>query len=411
MPEGACVIRYAGKRGDTWFVKYLDASGRQVKERLGKASEGWNRKRAEAELRVRLVSVERDGYRRPEPTRFETFAREWLDDYPTAKGLKLSTVEGYAAIVERHLIPAFGTVKLAEIDLEPVERYVASKRRAGLKPRTVNRHLNVLSRVLASAANRGLVRGNVVSLVERPNEQEVEWRILDPAEVREVERKWRDHIAAAEKELEERAWRETARVVFLTVAEAGLRRGEITGLRWRAVSLADPEGASVRVTETFVRGATTSPKSEAGRRTIPISSHLAAELFDHRGRSAYDGDDDLVFPSPHRGSPLNPKRYAETFREVLKLAKIDGHVRPFHDGRHSSITNAARHGRNDLALMTLAGHSDFRTTRRYIHLAGEMFRGEADRMGRALWGENRSGTKNRYQNPDSSPALETEGAA
>jgi hypothetical protein len=36
-------------------------------------------------------------------------------------------------------------------------------------------------------------------------------------------------------------------------------------------------------------------------------------------------------------------------------------------------------------------HSDFRTTRRYVHLAGEMFRDEAERMGRALWGD--SGTK------------------
>jgi hypothetical protein len=34
--------------------------------------------------------------------------------------------------------------------------------------------------------------------------------------------------------------------------------------------------------------------------------------------------------------------------------------------------------------MTLAGHSDFRATRRYIHLAGEMFRAEGERMGDAL---------------------------
>jgi hypothetical protein len=34
--------------------------------------------------------------------------------------------------------------------------------------------------------------------------------------------------------------------------------------------------------------------------------------------------------------------------------------------------------------MTLAGHSDSRTTRLYTHLAGEMFRKEADRMGFAV---------------------------
>jgi integrase len=42
-------------------------------------------------------------------------------------------------------------------------------------------------------------------------------------------------------------WLEQARVVFLTVVGAGLRRGEILGLRWRDVDLADPSGAILRV--------------------------------------------------------------------------------------------------------------------------------------------------------------------
>jgi integrase len=409
MPSGACVIRYAGKRGVVWKVKYVDASGRQVKETLGRASDGWTRRRAESELRHRLSDVERNGYRRPEPVTLASFAKAWLEEYPERKGLKRSTIEGYTCIVESHLIPVLGRAKLAELDVELLERYVARKRRVGLAPRTVNRHLNVLSRILTSAAKRGLIASNPVALVERPDEQEVEWRILSPAEVREVERVWRDYIGEADDGTEERAWRETARVIFLTVAEAGLRRGEIAGLRWRVLSLADPDGAYLRVAETIVRGATDTPKSDAGRRTIPISSRLAAELFDHRARSAYEGDDELVFCSPHRGSPLNPKRYAETLRDVLAKAGISDYVRPFHDGRHSSITNAARHGRTDLALMTLAGHSDFRVTKRYVHLAGEMFREEAVRMERALWGD--SGTKNRYQEAESMSALETEGAA
>jgi integrase len=181
--------------------------------------------------------------------------------------------------------------------------------------------------------------------------------------------------------------------VFLVVAEAGLRRGEVLGLRWRSLALADPEGATLRVVETRVRGRVDTPKSEAGRRTIPISSKLAAELFDHRGRSSFDGDSDLVFVSPHRGMPANPKRYAETFRLALAKAGITEYVRPFHDGRHSAITNAARAGRQEQALMTLAGHSDSRTTKLYTHLAGEMFRPEAERMGSFLWGSvERAGT-------------------
>jgi len=35
MPRGACVIRRQGKRGVVFYVKYVDAAGRQVKERAG----------------------------------------------------------------------------------------------------------------------------------------------------------------------------------------------------------------------------------------------------------------------------------------------------------------------------------------------------------------------------------------
>jgi integrase len=53
-------------------------------------------------------------------------------------------------------------------------------------------------------------------------------------------------------------------------------------------------------------------------------------------------------------------------------------MRPFHDGRHSSITNAAAAGVAPAALMARAGHSDFKTTQGYIDLAGETFRAEAE---------------------------------
>jgi hypothetical protein len=68
-----------------------------------------------------------------------------------------------------------------------------------------------------------------------------------------------------------RLWIEQARVVFLTVIGAGLRRGELLGLHGRDVALADSEGTALRVRETFVRNAVETPKSEAGERTIALA--------------------------------------------------------------------------------------------------------------------------------------------
>jgi hypothetical protein len=90
---------------------------------------------------------------------------------------------------------------------------------------------------------------------------------------------------------------------------AGLRRGEILGLRWRDVSLADPAGAALRVRETWVRDQTDTPKSEKSERTIAIG-RLAGELFEHRGRSAFQGDDERVFCHPTTGGPMDHKHYA-----------------------------------------------------------------------------------------------------
>ena len=35
MPRGAAVVRYEGKRGRVWRIKYRDAAGKQVLETLG----------------------------------------------------------------------------------------------------------------------------------------------------------------------------------------------------------------------------------------------------------------------------------------------------------------------------------------------------------------------------------------
>lgn len=400
MPSGACVIRYDGARGVTWKVKYRDAGGRQVKETLGRSSDGWNRRKAEAELRARLTDVRRDGLRKLDPVAFERFAREWVATYPAAKGLKRSTREGYAAVVENHLIPEFGRVKLEALDSRKVEDYVAAKRRAGFAPRTVNRHLNLLHQILASAERRALVRANAVSHVDRPREPRRRWTILTPPEIARVERAFDQLVGGAEGE--ERAWLEQARVVFLMVLGTGVRRGELLGLRWRDVQLADPDGATLRVRETVVLGHADTPKSAAGERTIALGPRLADELFQHRGRTRFEGDDERVFCHPTRGSVLDHQRYGETLKLALAKAKIERPMRPFHDGRHSSITNAAAAGLSPAALMARAGHSDFKTTQGYIDLAGETFRAEAARLEERLFG--RTGTKNGYQIDSTSPS-------
>jgi integrase len=179
-----------------------------------------------------------------------------------------------------------------------------------LAPRTINRHLNLLHLLFEAAGEEELIRSNPVSKKLRAREPRRRWTILSPMEIGRVGCAFVELVEQVEGV--ERTWREQARVVFLTVVSAGLRRGEILGLRWRDVALADPAGATLRVRETWVRGATDTPKSEKSERTIALGERLAYELFDHRARTAYQGDDERVFanrsPAGRSTRRVTPRR-------------------------------------------------------------------------------------------------------
>jgi hypothetical protein len=56
--SGAAVIKYEGRRGVVWRIKYADATGAQQMETLGREPV-WNRERAERELGKRLERVDK----------------------------------------------------------------------------------------------------------------------------------------------------------------------------------------------------------------------------------------------------------------------------------------------------------------------------------------------------------------
>jgi integrase len=112
--------------------------------------------------------------------------------------------------------------------------------------------------------------------------------------------------------------------------------------------------------------------------TIPLGPVAAEALCSRYADTAYQDDDDRVLCHPQTGDPFDRKRYADTFRAALAKAKVNGRVRPFHDGRHTAITNGAAAGVSPAALQAWAGHADLSTTQRYIDLAGVRFQAEAE---------------------------------
>jgi len=60
-------------------------------------------------------------------------------------------------------------------------------------------------------------------------------------------------------------------------------------------------------------------------------------------------------------------------------------MREFHDWRHTGITNAAAAGMPPIAIMRMAGHTNFATTQRYLDLADVLFGEEVSLLGKWYW--------------------------
>lgn len=357
MPRGSAVIPYRGKRGTVWRIKYCDADGQQVQETLGPESDGWSRKKAEAELRERLVRVERKGYRRPKRMTFAVYAKVWFAEGPTRRGWKASTVAQYKRL-ERRLVEHFGAMPLDGIRPRHIAEYVNGISK-DLGASTVGRDVDLLHAIFKTAKREELVESNPAEGVERPKLPRRSWRILEPMEVTLVARSFVDELA---------------RVVFLTLVLTGLRRSELQALRWRDVDLV---ANVLRVRDS---------KSEDGVRSIAIPPRLAEKLWQHRRRTQFQGEGELVFSHPERGTPYRYDHFRPALEAALKKAGIEEHVRPYHDLRHTAITNDAAGGASPIAVMTKAGHSDMRTTKTYLHLAGVVFRDEAKALEDRLLG-------------------------
>ena len=142
-----------------------------------------------------------------------------------------------------------------------------------------------------------------------------------------------------------------ARRAFQTLALTGLRRSELLGLRWRHVNLVE---GTLRVVES---------KSEEGERLIGLSPALVDAWAEQFTSSPYRSDDDYVFCHPRRGSQLEREWYAAEFRAALAEAGITDNVRPFHDMRHTALTNLAATGASPIACWRPRGIAPCRRRR------------------------------------------------
>ena len=167
MPRKATGQVIAPQGGRGWALRFR-AYGKRRYVTLGGTEEGWDRTRAEAELRHVLADVER-GLWRPSESRevegpkqaptFHEFASEWLGSKEPE--LRPKTITDYKWALELHLLPYFAELRLDEITVQEVDRYKVAKLREGrLGPNAVNKTIVRLAQILDVAVEYGQLDRN-----------------------------------------------------------------------------------------------------------------------------------------------------------------------------------------------------------------------------------------------------------
>ena len=158
-----------------------------------------------------------------------------------ALGRKKSTLEDYESTLRVHLVPFFGERPLEAIDVSLVEEFIFTELERGKAPKSVRNYLGLLHSILAYGMKRGWCEGNPVALVEKP-------RLDSDADIRFLTLDELEAILAATPST---PLGRTDRLVFLTAAMTGMRRGEVVAIRWQDI---DWDHRQIRVRRSFTRG-------------------------------------------------------------------------------------------------------------------------------------------------------------
>lgn len=354
MQKGS-LIEYRQKDGDVVYrVQYRDAKGRQVKESIGRKSEGWTKRKVQAALAERISNVANRGYRKPEAILFRDYADRWFEQSQLLFSWKPNTVTTYKTAVKR-LKEHFGHRKLGDIERSDINTFAADLlEKEGLAPRSVNLTLTVLYGILNRAVEEEkLIQVNPARGVKRPKEPDYKPRYLSAAEARSIEAKITDP---------------TVRLAFVTFELLGLRFMELRNLRWGDVDLL---AGRLRVEDS---------KTPDGERSMSIPKPLVELLMQHFKRAHYQHASDFVFCHYEKGSRLNPARYRNAVKEAFTAAGLKGRFRPAHDLRVTSATSGILTDEHPTKAMTRHGWKNYSTYRRYQQLVGQVFPEEAETL-------------------------------
>lgn len=282
---------------------------------------------------------------------------EWYSRYLRLYKQKISekTRESYTRL---HALaaPIISEKELEAITPDDIQAaLIAAEETAG--SRQAQLAYTLLHAVFRRAVRSGHIRQSPVEAVDKPAHEGKQGRAIEGAD-----------------------WQRLAPIIsgdvaFALACFAGLRRGEVLGLRRGDIDL---DAGLIRVERQRVRVkgqlVTAPPKSSAGVRIVPISPELAPILC----KAVRN-----LLPAAYL-VPISPETLGRRWSTAQKTAGIKTPYR-IHDLRHTYATRLVLEGINLRVLQYVIGHADYQlTVSTYTHIGATAAKIELSRVYNSL---------------------------
>ena len=311
---------------------------------------------------------------------FSVFSKRFLEIKKDT--LSPNTLPFYERVINKHLIPMFGNLRLDEFKVYHIQQFITflcnMDRDDGhdgkISPQTVKRYTTVLRSILSLAYKMEYMESDI-SLSRRlqfPTEKTSEVEAYSFDEVKKILE------ALTSEPIHIRAMIETA--IF-----TGCRRAEIVGLKWSDI---DFENRTLQVKRSIYKAAgekaqEKSPKSKNGVRSMSIPQRLCDTLLAYkeqqdRYRTFFEDewhDLDYIFTESN-GLVMNPQTPTKQFSKFLKRHNL--RQLKFHGLRHTSATLLLASGCDIKTVSARLGHADIETTGIYVHALEKCDQGAAE---------------------------------
>lgn len=319
---------------------------------------------------LKLFFDQRGGIKMVEEKTINEIAKEWEDD--KRKYVKKSTIAAYQLLIQNHISPYFG--ELNKVCEEDVQKFVLKKLDDGLSEKTIKDIIIVLKMILKFGVKLGYLEYVQIDVKFPTNHENKALDVLTKQDQKKIMDYLRDNFT----------FRNLGIFICLST---GMRIGEICGLRWCDVDVA--EGV-IKVRHTLQRIyiiegeqkhtelLLDTPKTSNSIRDIPMSTELLKMI-----RSISKVVNENYYVISNDINPIEPRTYRNYYKKLCK--KLDVPELKFHGLRHSFATRCIESKADYKTVSVLLGHSDISTTLNlYVHPNKEQKKKCINKMLRSL---------------------------